>query len=924
MAVALMAVAFLCFSACGRNREGNPMGNENENGTVNNIHANDPSTLHSTPEIVNLTISVAMGTDIVARIAADMLAQQVTQQGLTLDVRYCTYFMADINNYVARQLRQLAEGEGPDILLLPPTVSLIPYMDNGFLADIYTLMDQSPTVNRGDFYTNVLSSLEVDGRLYTMPLFFSHNYIGINANVPQPFIDRFALLERASLSDIAAIYNDLIEAHPEFGDFALIEGIRAWQFLESELNPLIDIANRRVEFDDDALTIFYDKIRTALAKNRFETHISSFPTYEEMDLMQSRSVFIHTLAPLGLEAVIEYDHPHFVHYIPRADESGRLVIEQNIGSVVISKTAPPIALDFITHMIEASAKPDAFGPTFSLMIPIQRQFFPTYLEQNIMNNINNIERSVTDGFGQISQAISRVERYVEWPANISVPSCFLSRPLFTGAFDGIWASGVPAGEALYRLGQYFTHWLNPEFEIPPRIPDDRANLPVRTLTVLARAEDYRDEVLRQAADLLNDTWAREGREYVFALDLNSYEFRDSSQTYARLQTELMAGRGPDMFLYTWQPVREFARNGYLVDIYQLMDESPRSGRDDFFTQALRAYELDGGLYMFPLSFGYQYVSINANLPQFILDRFSQLSTVRASELFSLYHDLISDYGDEFGHLKITQSWNMIEMRNMLFSGFIDFDTRTSNLMDERFISILEAWAPLCPWDGSTFGTTQASWGEQLNSAEILEDVADYYMFIFEGQMLQPANAFLTTYQTSFVHHIPLTDEWDRLMLVNRSSPLTSNWANVCITAAGDSALAWEFTQHMILAHSQPTPEASRGAYWGNESLTSPIQRSLFRGHIERALETVTLPRRIDHLGNTRTHVPTLHPEELTRQINNAVARIATFNEMPMAVTNPHIPYALIGGTLDSVSWGGITAREGAQRLHNAITLWLME
>jgi hypothetical protein len=374
-----------------------------------------------------------------------------------------------------------------------------------------------------------------------------------------------------------------------------------------------------------------------------------------------------------------------------------------------------------------------------------------------------------------------------------------------------------------------------------------------------------------------------------------------------------------MFLWSWwHPARAYARSGFLVDIYTLIDECQHTSRDDFFTQALTAYEMDGGLYLFPLSFGFKYISINANLPQSAIDRFTQLSAISMRQLFELYHEIIAEYGNEFGHLNFLQDMDMIIMRSGILNGFVDFDTRASNLMDEDFISLLEHWAPLDPWDDIGFFTMIIT--HPANSIARLQDLAGNYMFMVDTASLNPSYAFLTPAEVHFKHHIPLTDEAGRLLINNSPGVYNPNWATVCITTVGDSALAWEFTRYLIATYSQPAHMVE--GRWGHNSFASPILRSLYERHISRALESFAMPsgpaaRRV-------WRVAAQEPDELMREINNVLPRLAAYNEMPLVLMDALIPYSLHNYTLNYLSLGLITAADAAQQLHNSITLWLME
>jgi len=68
----------------------------------------------------------------------------------------------------------------------------------------------------------------------------------------------------------------------------------------------------------------------------------------------------------------------------------------------------------------------------------------------------------------------------------------------------------------------------------------------------------------------------------------------------RLSTELITGNAPDILFTENMPFTQWAKRGFLVDIYELIDADVRYNRSDFMENVLRATEIDGRLYsIFP-------------------------------------------------------------------------------------------------------------------------------------------------------------------------------------------------------------------------------------------------------------------------------------------------------------------------------------
>ena len=129
---------------------------------------------------------------------------------------------------------------------------------------------------------------------------------------------------------------------------------------------------------------------------------------------------------------------------------------------------------------------------------------------------------------------------------------------------------------------------------------------------------------------------------------------------------------------------------------------------------------------------------------------------------------------------------------------------------------------------------------------------------------------------------------------------------------------------VINVFSQPSTAIRIEERWdlGSNSLASPILRRLFDEHVRRALEAFSAPS--GYLHSPIINTATQDPDELARYVDSAVIRIAAYNEMPIALMDSLIPRELIDEPMYLLARGVITPREAAQRLHNAITLWLIE
>jgi len=884
----LIAIVILSLSACGRNRNNDV----EENGR--------DGSLNLTQGTYSLTVSVPIMSEARFRRAGEALRLALADEGIYLDFHIDYFMEQDWEEHGEHLLGRFAAGVGPDIFTggFSP-LPIYRFIENGFLADIYELMGD----RRDEYFTNVLQPLEIGGRLYTLPIQFGFDHIGINPNAPSKIIERFAALEYATPSTLMELYFDA------GGSLAFFHGLWVSDVFIPELNTWLDFAEKTVNIPDNAAA-FLENLQLAFRGNdRFGTQ-QTFPVTDEfLAQLQERYLFYRPMA-FG-----DNTRPReFLHYIPLSDEDGRLVQRGFSGTHLnVNSTAnPALAWAFIELVINDAAT-DEFRHT--LDIPIARRY---------------------------------TDETFDAPTNYRTN--FVTLPAPTDAFFEFIYGDLSIEDTIAQLRTDIITWMNEPRPITPYAPSPEetnpwleANLPTRTLTI--QTSNRNTAVLEQAAEALNAAWWERGEGYVLQLEIDDYPWIDTDGIEARntrLQTQLMAGQGPDIFTFTsGLNLHALARSGFIAEIGELIDACPHTSRDDFFMQALHAYEVGGGLFLFPTNFTFHYVGINTNLPQTVIDRFSQQPTTTFAQMMELYMYVMENYADEFGHMflgiKTTAARGMVDAIHTLESGageFIDFNTRTANLTDPRFISFLELLARVEAHGQGLF----FSWGlGGHGGGEWRTERAEEAMFMMENSQLMPLNVFLDAVDPPFYHHAVLTDNQGRLLLddvsVRRSQ---STWATYAITSTGEYTLAWEFLQYVTAAYSEPVgrsgicPEFGAPVF-GSHHLTSTTQRALFEGHAHRAFNYLfhtieegfsegefrygTLPLDFTNAQN---------PTALNREIEAGITRMAELNEMPMSMLTPMIPHGLFSDDLELFMLGIITASDFAQRMQNSVSLWLIE
>lgn len=937
--ISVISLAILLLAACGRNRP--PVEEAQYNrGQTGNIGTDSYASL--------LTIAAPAHYTDILRDAGERLNAELQESGAGVSIELILYTPEELPYHVQGQQALFSAGQGADIFFVTPQHNILAFIEDGLLADINGLI--AAYASRDYFFTTVLEALEIDGQLFTFPLNFAFEYVGINSNLPVEFVEHFATYDAITFDRLFALYNDLQNAHPEWGHLAVGMGAvsRFNLGFHGWVSDSINWVDKTVSFPGLPLIQFLNRARLALEDNNRHNTIAELggvfgnPTFANvLALQQERYVFSFTTQALDTaNALLNFHNSPFVNYIPLAGEDGGLFLPQATTSLfgVNANSNGELALAYLRHLTAAWV--DSTQGQLSLATPIERALFLEHAENGFQHAM--LEPQAQQGGGRIPEAIARLEHYLSLPVSVSKVRFMLPPDLYIHYVSNFLAGEMAPVGLIQEIEHNISYWMETGaiFEIDPAIleakaaQEARAQLPVRTLYIHANHNFCHS--LAQAAEAMNQEWASRGKPYNFDIYITTYRLYpryESNAELIRLSTLLMAGQGYDMFLvnfYTepW-PLWAWAQSGLLTDIWTLMDACQNTGRSHFYENVLESFTHNGGLWAFPIGFSFEYVGINANLPQRFIDRFASYSTISLGQMMAVYEDLMTYYGDEFNHLSLSSGANTglaAEAVIRSITSFIDFGNRTSNLDSDGFIEFMRLVGQ------SYTAMTRHPMAEiymKLDSPYRVSDKSRYFVFSAYSWSLNPARALLPLNEYYFIHKIPLTDEVGRLRISHRGG---SQWGAWSFPAAGDSELAWEFTQHLTYAMVNPVGIALRHPYFhvieslagGNRAVT-PINRSMLENQTYQWIIAAT---EWDQLAFGRAiFAPHLYtPEGRARELENVLARLSVYNEMPISLP-PLIPHGLRQGIIDTVEQlihGIITPETAAQHIHNRVFLWLIE
>lgn len=463
------------------------------------------------------------------------------------------------------------------------------------------------------------------------------------------------------------------------------------------------------------------------------------------------------------------------------------------------------------------------------------------------------------------------------------------------------------------------------------VPDEIADYEDSSTQVLnILALDIFEPVIRTAENNMNRAFERAEHGRTMQVNLTSYEATDDiEELHNRLRIQLMAGKGYDIVFWDRHNHRSMARNGFLHDIFTLIENNPHTSRTLFFENVISAYEYNNGLYLFPFTFGFEYFGINASLPQSIIDRFIQNDFITVYELLSLYRDLKRYYFDDFWHLYMfnasSQSISAPALFNKAAHTFIDFDNRSSHLNSPSFINFLDVFAEVFDTDDLRL---VAVTGSNSPTRLRVENASRSHVFMQMSNALNPAIAYFTPLDDPlFLHFVPLANTDGNAKI----SPF--HWwgggatlGAVFFPLSGDGDLAWAYTlflQNAILMHDAPTRifrHVQPRPFFGSNSLVAPISLDDFPPHVGRVLNRVAEMRNTNMIRSEG-----IHRGNREEAVKNALAQFQKQSERPVTLVEHMLVSNIINDyLLEQFLLGIITSGELAQRVHNSVSLWLIE
>ncbi|MCI8402225.1 MAG: extracellular solute-binding protein [Lachnospiraceae bacterium] len=170
----------------------------------------------------------------------------------------------------------------------------------------------------------------------------------------------------------------------------------------------------------------------------------------------------------------------------------------------------------------------------------------------------------------------------------------------------------------------------------------------------------------------------------YRIQITDYQSYDSSGEYGagitRLNNDIVSGNIPDiLYLTSEMPISSYVSKGLLADLYPLIDKDEEMSREDFLTNILDAYSVDGKLYQMVPAFSVQTI---VGKTKYVGETPGWTMT-DLQNLLKTLPEGISVFSE------ITRENFLYTTMNLAGGLFVDWNTGKCNFNSDEFVQFLE-------------------------------------------------------------------------------------------------------------------------------------------------------------------------------------------------------------------------------------------
>ena len=337
-------------------------------------------------------------------------------------------------------IEQMHQGTAPDILA--GYSNLAEFNNDEYLLDLKPYLESDGNIKKEDYFYNIFSAFEKDGKLFSMPLTFSLRGIAVNGTLAN-------VKEKWTFDDFNKVINSLpadMGVTPQFDSSELLSFC-----LTASTPEFIDYEKGTSDFVGDkfrALVEMVNKTKKAASKaGSGSNSIGGRFVSEEQQFLLGKVAMLKTrIGTLEDYGNLADENTVFAGY-PSADGKGMIAVGETTMSITKCASDPDLAWEFIRYFL--NEEPQTALSEASFTLPVNRSAFEKIAEPQIKH----------------SESI-----YAEYK---ELPDFFVREPaLLTKETNGALATLIETIDNSYQLdgqitsviveeaNRYFNDWTN--------------------------------------------------------------------------------------------------------------------------------------------------------------------------------------------------------------------------------------------------------------------------------------------------------------------------------------------------------------------------------------------------------------------------------------------------------------------------------
>jgi len=795
------------------------------------------------------------------------------------------YFTDQYKKYTEDVQANLLSGTGSDIIVTSPVrmPMLSKYIENGFFYDLDDLFNNDKSINREEYFSQIMNYGTYKGERYLIPLSFTIDGLFTTKRILDE--DGITGLDGAlswkDISDICVDYKNRNQKSSQY----LISNLEFSSLIRGLGNDIIDLENKTAKLDSpivkEAIRIYKDINKSVIQDKVFYEKIQSGDI--SAILRDKDAVFLNSAitSPQNLQ----YNYSSMDRemqpkvYIARTKEN-KIAAKVTLFAAINSKcTYKKEAYQFISTLLSKDYQVDnsLYG------IPISKSAYEQDKEKCLKDKSNKY----------IEPLLTQVDEYLA-----ILDTCRIEDIRLFDLIDTKMRECVSKNDKDDEIAKILMETVENYFgeTLTTTVPEDPNKTVAADNNIKARLSifyiDYNSMVknaLRKCRDIYPGI---EFSETVF----NSEQYSDMN---TKLSTELMAGAGPDIIIFddnTFKSLYKVTNSGVFTDLNELIRKDNEFKASDYYQSILDCGVYNDKRFYIPLEFSIPFFRTTDS----ILKK-NNIFVDQAGLTIDSIHTMAQDFIKNNDNKNKSLFWcnfGFITMLQISGDNFIDVENKKSHFNTEEFINLLKMYKDIKPSIASY--ETCVKYNSYVDMAK-----EDKLIMAYDFSNQSPWQ--LWTFNSMYNGEIG--DDMDIIPITNNGTCYAKIGDCIGINSSCESKdAAFKFVK-IILSKDLQKASDSYGSY--NLNLMLPINKQAFTEDINNFLAN-------DSSGFGSKYPAKKLPKKIADKLNLLLEKTKPEKGMDIEIKK------IIADSLEDFLAGKASAQQTAKEIDQKVTLYLNE